>query len=425
MTSKYNPFKPNSPVYTGMFAGRIKEVGRIDEILYQTKLENPAYILIIGERGIGKSSLLLVANHFAKGTLTWAENKHNFLAVQVSIDSETTLIDLAQKLNTGVTREIDKCEPSIAFVKKTWDFMKKFEIGGVKYRQEKLELNTSELIDNLSLSIADTVKAITLPTAISGLGLRDKKDGIVILIDEADNTSNELNIGAFLKNLSETLVKEGCNKALIILAGLPRLRDILRKGHESSLRLFEEFELAPLSQGEVKNVIQRGIEEANKQSTSGSQISIDEDALEHIVFYSEGYPHFVQQIGASAFSVNSDNIITAEDVKTGMFMPGGALDLIGDRYYKDLFYNKIKVESYREILKIMAQKWDGWITKKEIEKQFKGKPAALVNGLKALRDRNIILSKNDARGQYRLQWKSFAFWIKEFTKSRANGSSEV
>ena len=33
---------------------------------------------------------------------------------------------------------------------------------------------------------------------------------------------------------------------------------------------------------------------------------------------------------------------------------GGALDLIGDRYYRDAFYNRISKESYRQVLRIMA-----------------------------------------------------------------------
>src|SRR3989339_2119634 len=118
MVIRYNPFRPNSPVYTGMFAGRIKEIDRIDELLYQAKLANPANILIIGERGIGKSSLLLVANHSSKGTLTWAENKHNFLTIQVSLSADTTMIDLATKLNAGIIRELNKSEQGLAFIKK-------------------------------------------------------------------------------------------------------------------------------------------------------------------------------------------------------------------------------------------------------------------------------------------------------------------
>ena len=69
MAKKYNPFRPNQPIFTGMFAGRMDEMDRIDNLLFQTKESNPSHILIQGERGIGKTSLLLVANHFAKGTL--------------------------------------------------------------------------------------------------------------------------------------------------------------------------------------------------------------------------------------------------------------------------------------------------------------------------------------------------------------------
>lgn len=303
--------------------------------------------------------------------------------------------------------------------------MQKWEVAGIKYRQEDCTLNISELLDSLSFSIADTVKAVTKSNASTEVGLRDQKDGVVLLIDEADNASKELNLGSFLKNLSETLVREECNKIIIILAGLPRLRNVLIESHESSLRLFEEYELPALSRDEVKLVIQRGLEEHNNRVDINAKITINDDALDHIVFYSEGYPHFVQQIGYSVFLVNTDNIITVEDVKKGMLMAGGALDLIGDKYYKDLYYNRINVDSYRQILQIMAQKWNDWVSKKDIEKQFKGKSSALINGLKALRDRNIILSKTGARGQYRLQWKSFAFWIKTFTERPKNENNTV
>jgi hypothetical protein len=92
--------------------------------------------------------------------------------------------------------------------------------------------------------------------------------------------------------------------------------------------------------------------------------------------------------------------------------------LIGDKYYKDLYFNRINVDSYRHILNIMAEEWNRWISKKEIGKKFKGKASTLDNGLKALKDRNIILSKPGTRGEYRLQWRSFALWIKLFTEQQ-------
>lgn len=118
MTKKYNPFKPNSPVFTGVFVGRTGEIERLNNLLFQTKMANPSHILIHGERGIGKTSLLLVANHFAKGTLQWEEEKYNFLTVQIGIRSETTLIDLAKKINTQIKRALSQTEQGITFLKK-------------------------------------------------------------------------------------------------------------------------------------------------------------------------------------------------------------------------------------------------------------------------------------------------------------------
>ena len=418
MAHKYNPFKPNSPVYTGMFAGRGKEIERIDEILYQTKHGNPTHILINGERGIGKSSLLLVANHFSKGTLAWEDDKYDFLTIQINIDKDTTLIDLAEKLRNGISRELNKTNQGVAFMQKVWAFIQKLEVAGIKYRQDQSGGINVKVIDDVIFSLADTIKTITSDNAVTELGLIKKKDGIVLLIDEADNASKLLNLGGFLKNLTETLIAEGVNNLLIILAGLPRLKEIIRDSHESALRLFEEFELPPLTKEEVKNVIRSGLKEANEH-IPGVTITITDEALDNIYFYSEGYPHFVQQIGACVFAVDADNNVTAEDVKNGMFMKGSAIDLIGNRYYDDLYYNRINVDSYRRILSVMAQKWDMWISKAEIKKEFKGSAATLTNGLKALRDRNVILSRKGAKGQYRLQWRSFAFWINAKTRQVA------
>lgn len=91
------------------------------------------------------------------------------------------------------------------------------------------------------------------------------------------------------------------------------------------------------------------------------------------------------------------------------------MELIGDRYYKNDFYNKIQKDSYRQVLRIMADDLDGWVQRNKIAAQFKGTPSTLNNAIKALRDRHIILSKEGEVGVYRLQHKGFALWIKCYT----------
>lgn len=165
-----------------------------------------------------------------------------------------------------------------------------------------------------------------------------------------------------------------------------------------------------MTKNEVDYVISSAIKDSNKKSTV--QISIDPKALPLIYGYSEGYPHFVQQIGYSAFEVNSDNLVSKEDIQQGFFMKNGALDCIGDRYYSKAYYTEITTDSQREILDIMANKWNEWVSREYILSQYKKGESALDNGLRALREKNTILAREGARGQYRLQWMSFAFWIK-------------
>lgn len=66
---KINPFKPTSPAPIGMFAGRVDEVIELEKALFQTKNNQPMNFMITGDRGIGKSSLLLFMKHVSCGSI--------------------------------------------------------------------------------------------------------------------------------------------------------------------------------------------------------------------------------------------------------------------------------------------------------------------------------------------------------------------
>jgi len=95
-------------------------------------------------------------------------------------------------------------------------------------------------------------------------------------------------------------------------------------------------------------------------------------------------------------------------------MTGGAIDAIGDRYYVNAFYDKIKSDEYREVLAIMAENLNSWVTKAEIRSKFSGDDSILSNALTALTTRKIILKNPSKIGEYRLQHSGFALWIKLF-----------
>ena len=97
---KINPFKPNSPVSTGMFAGRLTEIITLEKGLHQTKNNNPINFLITGERGIGKSSLLTYIKFLANGEIKSPDyNLFNFLTIRATCKFNQAAKPISSKLN--------------------------------------------------------------------------------------------------------------------------------------------------------------------------------------------------------------------------------------------------------------------------------------------------------------------------------------
>lgn len=289
--------------------------------------------------------------------------------------------------------------------------MQRVEAGGFKLTEAR-KVSDELLLDEFAYSLAETANRLCTDEGSSER--TPKSDGILILIDEADKGSKGLHLGSFFKLLSERLQRRSCNRVMFGLAGLPELRKVMHESHPSSLRIFDELVLERLSVQEVNRVIDSCLEEATRQPEAVETIVLD-DARTLLVTYSEGYPHFIQQFGYSAFAHDDDNVIDRADVQDGAFGPGGAFEQIGDRYYRNDFYKKIQKESYRKVLRIMAENLDGWVTKQEIRALFRGSDSVLNSALKALRDRKIIRPKEGELGVYRLQHKAFAAWIRYYT----------
>lgn len=408
--AKINPFRPNSPVNPGMFVGRFTESGKLENHLLQTRAGTPVNFLLTGERGIGKTSLLLYLKYIATGQIPVNGKQLSFLVVETDIHQKVDQLALVKKIELGLRRELSKTEKTRQFMADAWKFLQRLEVGGFALK-EGMSVDEDLIVEEFAYSLAETVKRIT--TATPDDPAARVYDGLLILIDEADNSANEMGLGSFVKLLLERLQKNGCDRVLIGLAGLPDIRRVLVESHPSSLRLFEEIPLGRLSDEDVEDVIELCLERGNKENETKTDIT--PAAKRKLVDLAEGFPHFTQQFGYCAFEADQDGMIDETDVATGAFGQRGGLEMIGDCYYRTDFYNKIQKESYRQVLRIMADKQDAWITKAEIKRRFSGKDSILDNAIQALRDRHIILSREGHRGVYRLQHRGFAMWIKLHT----------
>lgn len=330
--------------------------------------------------------------------------KFNFLTLSLELEPGNTYPDLIGKVGAELGRAVSARQPNAELVKAAWDFLKRWEVMGVKYTESQSRSKPNELLDELTYTFERTIK-----------GFGSAIDGILVLIDEADKPPNA-NLGEFVKVFTERLTKRGCNNVCLGLAGLSNVMQHLRESHESSLRIFQIFTLEPLLQGERIEVIEKGLVEANKKNDFETRIT--DDAKEAISELSEGYPHFVQQFAYCAFEEDTDNDIDVKDVQQGALHPSkGAIQQLGLKYFHELYFDQIGSDEYRDVLRAMAENLDSWTSKADLRKKVTIKDSTLNNGISALKRRHIILPMPGKSGVYRLPTKSFAVWIKAFTKA--------
>ncbi len=108
---KFNPFRPNTMVHPGMFRGRYKELIAFEKAIFQTKNGNPHHFIIEGERGIGKSSLMLYLEFIARGEMRFLSDetfKSNFLVINVELTADMTMFDIVRKIAEGFKVKVQK-----------------------------------------------------------------------------------------------------------------------------------------------------------------------------------------------------------------------------------------------------------------------------------------------------------------------------
>lgn len=407
MAPKFNPFRPGGIVIPGMFCGRIDELKALEQSLFQAKNGNPHHFLLHGERGIGKSSLLYYFQLISQGDICCLDStKFKFITVNVELEPGDDYQHLISKVGAGLKRVVAEHERAKELAKAAWDFLKNWEVMGVKYKAGESQPSPEELLEQLVQTVERTAQ-----------GIGQEFDGIVILIDEADKPGLKAMLGQFLKVFTERMTKRGCNNVMVGLAGLSEVIRHMRQSHESSLRIPVMLELAPLLIDERKAVIQRGLVVA--KASNGFETKITPQAEDWIAQFSEGYPHMIQQFASSAFEEDGDNVIDEKDVLGGAFKEHGAFHQLGVKYYHDLYFDKIRSDEYRLVLKVMSEHMDGWVTKQQIRTGTKLKPTILDNAITALRTRRIIIPQDGKKGVYRLPTKSFAVWIRSFTQGEA------
>lgn len=373
--------------------------------MLHTKHDKPRHFLITGERGVGKTSFLDFIRRRA------VENEFNFVVIDFSINKQTTRLDFARTLKMQLDSVLAAHPTHKETFDRLWSFIQRFEITGVSYKGEERQENHRDLYQEVADALCEVVKRIC-----GGQGAREPdiaSDGVLILVDEVDQSSNELDIGSFLKYLLERLNRRGCHKVLIGLAGLTESTMVLLHSHASSLRLFDELPLANLDRNEVNELLDEVQLIVCDQWIGEFQIT--PSARERLFVLSGGHPHMLHQFGYCAFekacngSDGVELIVTESDVLSGAFGRRGALDLIGDMYFRKSFQ---ALGDDREALSILdhLSEVDGSQTIVEIAEHTTLSEMEIGSSTQVLLHSGLVVAHVGNR--ISLSHSALAYWIK-------------
>jgi Cdc6-like AAA superfamily ATPase len=328
------------------FAGRSKFV----EDSYYALISEGTNLAIIGNRGIGKSSLARQLINIATGSNELleklgisTEGKLDFLSLYFTCGSSVSCHqELLEKLLTNRECLLDWVYDIPKARKSIEKYQPKFNVGVVSLGGEKSIETTLEPVQ--STHDIETV-FMNVASAISEQALA--QNGILIVVDEFDQIKEKAGFASFLKALATNV--PGVKFCIVGVAH--DIQELIRE-HGSADRLFAGgiINLPPMDETELTEIV-RGAE-----TSINNYINFDENATKKLIRLAQGHPYMVHLIGKyalrMAFKSGSQNIgVSNIDETLKSIAESGTDPILESRY-------KIAVASSNQreiVLKSMAE----------------------------------------------------------------------
>ncbi len=351
---KYNPFNPNSIVPTNLFAGRKEYILRIIRKFEQVKRGMPSSFFLFGERGIGKTALAKLIKHISEVKDPLLGNL-NFLSSYYTVEKGQSINDVLQASLNELTDEIPQTAIEVMGKKLGKLFEKgKFSIGAfsLSYGQNREEMKSTMIRDQLVSILSNIIDSVILSPVSTEE--REKKDGILIIIDEINNISDLDKCAQLFRGIITTLdVKEMGYISFLLIGYDTTLKDFF-KGDSSSRRHIDSNKLGVMPINEAEEVLIKGFKEA--------EITWNNEDLKKNIVATGGYPHSIQLMGHNLLEVDKDDNIDDKDWIEAMSRTAIELQ---KKDFADLYNFNGKQSGREKILDVLAVAGKA-LTKQEI-----------------------------------------------------------
>ncbi|MBI2668844.1 AAA family ATPase [Candidatus Woesearchaeota archaeon] len=257
---RFNPFNPQQPARPDFFVGREPEIITFEKFLVQTMHNSPMNLSVTGNRGMGKTSLLMKFEQIAK--------ENSCLVVRLS-NYESNVKDI-----------IDLCDFIALNIKSEILSKKNLESLGEWIKAFKPTLGWNDF--TLTLEKKQVAQELFRQKLIK-LWEEAKPDfkAIVLLIDEAESLEKVSGALTFLREVFQRISSEA--NYMVVLAGKLNFPERMSESFSPLNRFFPTQRLKSLSRQEMKEYLERKLKTEN--------VEITDETVNYIVEKSEGHPY--------------------------------------------------------------------------------------------------------------------------------------
>jgi hypothetical protein len=271
---RFNPFNPQQPARPQIFVGREPELDIFEKFLMQTMNGSSMNMAVTGNRGMGKTSMLIKFEDIAKDKGCLVVRISNYEGQIRAVD------DLSNFIEESLRREIifnKKFGLEVEGVKEFLASLRPFiSYEGVDLGVEKRSARQEMLRDSL----------LTMWRKI-----RTKYPACVLMIDEAESLEKVEGGLIFLREVFQRIGNEA--NYMIVLAGKLSFPEKMSESFSPLNRFFPACQLQPLEFEDSKDFVRRQM--------ASVKMSIDDEALHELHVHSEGHPYVLVAMCYTAF----------------------------------------------------------------------------------------------------------------------------
>lgn len=377
MNNKENsPFTPGSPVPYELFVGRTKQIEELIRYVGQIPSGKQENIFLVGNRGIGKSSLASFVRYYIATQM-------NILGIHVFLGRVNSLEEMVRHVFDQILKEI-KAEAWFKDVAKFFGkHIKEIGLFGISVTFTPPEQELRELVKQFPEALNNLLKKV-----------KEQKKGLFLALDDINGLAEKKEFANWYKSFVDEVATHYKDfPVFIMLIGLPEKRDHLSEIQPSLMRIFRVVEIEKLSNEEVGTFLSTAFTKAG--------LEVKAEAKELMVKYSSGLPLLMHEIGDATFWEDRDGTVDKEDAIKGILT---AAEKVGQKYLDPKVYRAIRSERYRSILRKLGEiPISRNFTKKAVEAKLnESEKKVFHNFLKRIKELGVIeVDIEKERGSYR------------------------